>query len=75
MRGGVGYFSTAGVGPVPKLCTSQSTLFDGLFEKTIAMTSACEVTQVVVDGKTGAEELFFNQHKECVRCQGEQGSM
>lgn len=36
-NGYIGYFSTAGSGPVPQLSTQEPTLFDGLFEKIASM--------------------------------------
>lgn len=45
-NGYVGYFSSAGAGPIPKFCILEPALFDELFEKTISMVTSCESIQL-----------------------------
>ncbi len=43
--GAVGYFSTAGIGPVPEICIRHETLFEDAFELIVREAKRCEYEQ------------------------------
>lgn len=58
----LGYFSSAGLGPIPKICEQMPLHFDNLFETTIDMTTLCNA-QIITENQKNIDDWFLIAQK------------